>query len=403
MDTKKLRRRTATAVLAASCVIAPGIAMTSASAATVDRADVVAAAAPVNLTPPSIIGTYGWIYAVGDTVTADPGTWDTEGAEFSYEWRVGGAAVGVGDSYTPTIDDLRKTLTLTVTASKDGAMSEPVTSAGKTIEEGSITYLTLPSVTGDPVPGAVLTADPGTWDIATAVPEFQWYVGGEPVAGATARTYQVKPRDVGSDIYLGVTLSAPDYLWAMAFTDSIMVQRGTVTSQAEPRIGGVPVVGKTLTVKPGTWSSTDGVALSYRWTSGGKPVPGADGRTFTLRAADAGKQIGVIETAGGAAWNPASHSSAPVTATKAAASVRLKLGAPAAGKLKVSVVVRSTVTATGQVKVKVGQRTRTVTLRQGKATFTLAKVAKGKVKVTARYAGSSAVLAGADSASIRVK
>jgi hypothetical protein len=401
VDTTILRRRTAAAVLAASCAIGTGMTIAPASAATAQQANV-PTAAPANVTPPAMTSSTGW-FAVGAVLTADPGTWDTEGLTFAYQWRVAGVGVSQGDTYTPVAADLDKPLTVTVTATKDGQASEPATSESKTIEKGDIHYVTLPSVIGDPRAGEVLTADPGTWDVPTAVAELQWYVDGNAVDGATAATYRVRAADVDRSIYLGVILNEPSYYWSMAFTDEAMVQRGTLTSRTKPIVAGTPVVGTTLRVTPGTWSSGDEVTLSHQWTVDGKPVAGATGPSFTLPASAAGKRIGVVETAGGTAWVGGSQSSTTVTATKAPATVQVRLASPARGRLKVTVVVRASVTPTGRVKVVVGHRARTVTLRGGKATFTVAGLARGKVRVTARYAGSSAVGAGADAASIRVR
>lgn len=406
MDTRTLRRRAAAATLAAGCLLTPVLVAGPASAVSdATRIVGVPTAAPSNVTAPSLVFANGRQAAVGDLVTADPGTWDTDGVTFAYQWLLDGAAVAGATTagYTPSLGDLGKALAVSVTASAGGDASAPATSATSTVDQGDIHFLTLPVVTGEAKAGSTLTADPGTWDVANATADYQWYAGGDAVEGATGLTYTVRAGDVGDGVYMSVFLSAPDYYFSGAFTDEVLVERGTLTNEAAPKIVGAPVVGKTLTVAPGTWSATDGVALTYGWTIGGLPVAGATSPRFTVPASAVGKKIAVVESAGGSAWVPASQGSSSVTALKAPAKVVLKLAAPAKGKLKATVVVTSTVATTGKVTLKIGTVKRVVTLKSGKAVVTVAKLKKGLTRVTASYAGATGVAGAKDVASIRVK
>ena len=63
----------------------------------------------------------------------------------------------------------------------------------------------------------------------------------------------------------------------------------TFTSAPTPRIDGVPEVGQTLTLVPGSWSPTP--QLRYRWLRGGTPIAGATGKTYGVTAADLGALI----------------------------------------------------------------------------------------------------------------
>lgn len=70
-----------------------------------------------------------------------------------------------------------------------------------------------PAITGEAVEGSTLTASPGTWQPASPTPTFvyQWQrcsaalKGCQPIAGATASTYQLVRADVGARIVVGVT------------------------------------------------------------------------------------------------------------------------------------------------------------------------------------------------------
>lgn len=402
MHTTTLRRRTAAAVLAASCVLGPAVAMVAPASAA--DASAVPSAAPVNTTPPSLVFENNRGAAVGDATNVNPGTWETDGPlSFSYQWQLDGVTVATGETYTPVVADIGKSLTVIVTTSNGTESSAPATSDASTVDKGDITYLTTPDVTGTYTVGSTLTLDPGTWDVATATPEYLWYLDNEQITGAASATYTIKAADLGLPISAGVILREPNYYPAMAFTNGFTVHEGTLTNLTAPAVTGTPVVGSTLTVVSGTWSSTDEVILRHQWTVGGTPVAGATRSTFVVPASAAGKSIAVVESAVGSAWAPASADSTAVTAKKAPAKVVLKLASPAKGKLKATVVVTSAVATTGKIVVKIGKVTRTLTLKNGKATVTLAKLKKGVTKVTASYAGATGVSSAKDTGSVRVK
>ncbi|PVZ52604.1 hypothetical protein [Arthrobacter sp. H-02-3] len=83
-----------------------------------------------------------------------------------------------------------------------------------------------------------------------------------------------------------------------------------------PGIGGALVDGNSLTVYDGAWNPAD-ATLTHQWLRNGVPVPGANGTTYKLTAADIGNGIRVQTTAtaaGYAASTVESATSAPVTA-----------------------------------------------------------------------------------------
>ncbi|MCI2957903.1 S8 family serine peptidase [Agromyces atrinae] len=83
--------------------------------------------APVNLAPPTISGTP----AAGQTLTAEPGTWDVDGLVFTYQWQRDGAAIdgATSPSYAVTAADEGSSLTVVVTATKEGLPPGSATSA----------------------------------------------------------------------------------------------------------------------------------------------------------------------------------------------------------------------------------------------------------------------------------
>ncbi|MCP2370311.1 hypothetical protein BJ978_000987 [Agromyces terreus] len=83
---------------------------------------------PVNTASPTIEGTV----AVGRTLTAQPGTWDSEDVTFTYRWQRDGADIPEAENatYRVTAADQGASITVVVTAHLDevsaGAASEPV-------------------------------------------------------------------------------------------------------------------------------------------------------------------------------------------------------------------------------------------------------------------------------------
>ncbi|MCW5954420.1 MAG: hypothetical protein KIT69_19385, partial [Propionibacteriaceae bacterium] len=99
----------------------------SASAESPKTAKVVAASAPVSVLRPSISGTP----AVGSTLKASSGTWDTSGLSFAYQWLRDGAVINsaTSASYQVVSGDAGKSLSVQVTASRPGTEAGVATSA----------------------------------------------------------------------------------------------------------------------------------------------------------------------------------------------------------------------------------------------------------------------------------
>ena len=69
----------------------------------------------------------------------------------------------------------------------------------------------------------------------------------------------------------------------------------------KPSISGATVVGSTLTATTGSWSPTP-TEYYYDWLRDGEFIVGSYDSTYTLTAADLGKSITVLVTAGAEDW-----------------------------------------------------------------------------------------------------
>lgn len=175
-----------------------------------------------NTGKPSVTGTA----KVGEQLTADPGTWSMGGLAYAYQWLRGGTPVAgaTGATYTATVDDLGKALSVAVTASRTGATPGTATSDPVTIAEGDApANLGKPQVTGTPAVGETLTVSDGTWDLEGLTFTRQWLRDGEPVEGATGATYVVTEADQGSELTARVTASRPGHADGTVTADGLTV------------------------------------------------------------------------------------------------------------------------------------------------------------------------------------
>jgi hypothetical protein len=169
---------------------------------------------PVETTPPAIAGTA----ALGQTLTASPGTWRNDPTQFGYRWQrcdsTGAAcqdiAGATASSYVVTDADVGSTLRVTVTATNalgSATASSPVTAV---IVPAAPAGTAAPSVSGTASVGQTLTAEPGSWTGAPTL-AYQWQRCDQTgancvdIAGATAQTYVVADADRGSTVRVAVT------------------------------------------------------------------------------------------------------------------------------------------------------------------------------------------------------
>ena len=160
-----------------------------------------------NTAKPAVTGTA----KVGGQLSADPGTWNTEGLTFGYQWSRDGAPIAgaTGATYAPVVADLDKAVTVTVTASKTGLTSGTASADPVTVGKGAAPQNTgaKPLVTGTPEVGETLTVSDGTWDLEELTFAYQWLRDGEPIEGATAATYVVTTDDLGAELTARTTAS----------------------------------------------------------------------------------------------------------------------------------------------------------------------------------------------------
>jgi hypothetical protein len=173
-----------------------------------------------------------------------------------------------------------------------------------------------PIVTGQPVWGRTLTVTPGTWDPAEVTTTYRWLRDGAAVRGATRSTYRLGTADLGTRISVLVTATATDGSGDRAqatSTPTARVQRAELRNRRAPRTVGVARYGRTLSARPGRWSSEPD-RVRYRWLRGREPIRGARTARYAIQPQDVGRRVRVEVTAYAEGHRPAKARSEAVSA-----------------------------------------------------------------------------------------
>jgi hypothetical protein len=169
----------------------------------------------------------------------------------------------------------------------------------------------LPTITGQPVPGQTLEASPGTWSGTTPISfAYQWQrcpAGGAcaNISGATSQSYALGSADVGDTVRVMVTASnsGGSGKAASAPTATVAAPAQAPKNAVPPSIKGTLTIGQTLTAVNGTFTGTTPLTYGYQWLrcdqSGNTcaSISGATASTYKLTTADAGHRFRVIVVA----------------------------------------------------------------------------------------------------------
>jgi hypothetical protein len=195
-----------------------------------------------------------------------------------------------------------------------------------TAKVGQVLTATANSVTGSPTPSR----------------SYQWKAAGTNV-GTNSSTYTIQASDLGKVITVDITVN--NGVGSPAFRTS-SATANVAAADAAPTIGsatlsGTAKVGQVLTAIANSVTGSPTPTPNYLWTANGSLFRGSTDNTYTIRAGDLGKAIGVIICQTNLAGYACAVSSA--TANVAAADV-----APAIGSATISgtAKVGQTLTAT---------------------------------------------------------
>lgn len=152
----------------------------------------------------------------GSTLSVRTGTWQPAPVTLSYQWFRDGVRLPgeTGPTYKVWDNDLGGRLTVAVRGEREGYVPVVRTSAPtKVIPRPTVTAGT-PRITGNPVVGRTLTAQPGVWKPSSLELGYQWKRDGKAISGATAKTYTLTAADRGHTVT--VVVSGVIYLYDRA-------------------------------------------------------------------------------------------------------------------------------------------------------------------------------------------
>jgi hypothetical protein len=172
---------------------------------------------PVNTAPPTITGTA----AVGETLTAQNGTWDNSPTSFEYRWlrcnAAGDSCVGIPGATEKTYKvvgaDVGHRLRVRVTAVNADGSANARSAPTAVVQQPSAAPKNTerPTISGTARVGQTLTANNGSWSGNPTSFAYQWQrcdADGSncgDLVGATSRTYTVRTADPGFRLRVQVT------------------------------------------------------------------------------------------------------------------------------------------------------------------------------------------------------
>lgn len=265
---------------------------------------VIGAAGFATTPTPTLSGTA----CVGNTLSANPGSWKPEGSRLSYQWlRSGQPIVGATRAtYTIQASDLGKSISVRVTGSLGSAAPVAKQSASKLVGECLIPATKAPILVGGKTTDSTLVSKLVVPAGVSA--SYQWLRSGKSIKGATRSSYKLTAADVGKRIQSRVSLTKKGYKGRLLTSASVSVSKATIKNTKRASIAGQKSYGQTLKVSAGKYSASP-TTFGYQWHRNGKKIKGATKGSLKMSAADIGRNISVTVRAS----RPGYHSTSSTT------------------------------------------------------------------------------------------
>ncbi|WP_181158504.1 CAP domain-containing protein [Leucobacter massiliensis] len=171
------------------------------------------------------------------------------------------------------------------------------------IDSGSLT------IAGTPAVGETVTAQTDGWQPEGVLFTYQWFLDGASIAGAIGRSLVLDASAEGKRVQVRVRASVPGAV-AVSMTSPpslVAPKQLDPTPGTRPTISGTAQVGKTVTVRLGSWA----VPPSVSWLIDGKTV--GTGASLVLAPEHGGKTLAVRATAQAPGYVATTLQSSPVT------------------------------------------------------------------------------------------
>ncbi len=299
---------------------------------------------------------------------------------------------------------LRKQLQVRVRATSRGYVDGVATSNQTAkVAKGTMSVTGTPTISGIVRVDEDLTVDPATWSPTPDSTSIRWYADDKVISGETGRRLHLGQDLIRKRITVRMTAVLEGYTASKVTSQpTVPVAAGHIDVVKPFTLGGVPRLGRTLTVTPGTYDPANS-DVTYTWLRNGRPVSAVTGRTYELGEADLGKQISVqvklshtgyqtrtitLDTDGVVRTVPDLRVSA--TGKSERAVVTLRVAAPGVAS------------PGGKATVQIGQQQVTGRVVDGRLRVVLDDLAPGSRTVKVSYAGTAVILPGRARTTVRV-
>lgn len=240
-------------------------------------------------------------------------SWLTPSVSYSYQWLRNGAAISgaTASTYTPSVTDNGKLISVKVTARKSGFTTRTATSEALNV---TLAFENVPSVNASDVPrvGQLVTADlpsPG-FDTTGLVWTYQWYRSGTAITGKTASAYTLSSYDLGKTITVRVVARKPGFApYAAVSAPTAVIAKGDFGSAS------VSIVPSSTGLVASVTGASVRPTVTYQWYRGDVKITGATAATYKQTTADTNKYIWVRATLTRTAYNTLPVSTMPTVYT----------------------------------------------------------------------------------------
>ena len=230
------------------------------------------------LVAPTITATEG--DAVGDELSADPGTWNTpDAATFTYQWLKANHPIsGATDqNYTIRPSDFEQNISVLVTITDFAYGSVTTQTDPISVVSGTLTQITTATITGSGDVGSRLSIDPGVWNAPGTGFQYLWQFGSDATSWSsvdTSATHVVSPSDYqdGPDVRVEITGLANGYDSLTVDSSSLEMTQGSFTNTVAPKL---TTTATNWSLSDGTWSPNYGsTAVTWNYyDANGTPHP----------------------------------------------------------------------------------------------------------------------------------
>lgn len=248
---------------------------TGGSTSATSNAIVVTMVAPTALVPPTISG----VPTAGGLLACNTGTWTGSPSSLVIQWTADGIDLPGEDGPSYTIVESIGTEIHCVVTATNVIGTTVVSSSPAIVAAPAPVVLDLPTIDGTPIPGGLLTCDPGTWANDPDSFAFQWTLWGLPIDGADSDTYVVGGT-TGDEIRCEVT-ATNEVGSSVAISDPTIEGPPPPVNTVLPTIDGTYQPGNVLTCLPGTWTG-DPTGFTFIWLADGVPIPGEVSNEYTV-------------------------------------------------------------------------------------------------------------------------